>query len=264
MRTRKEVDRLVLDPDHLPSTVVVFDNDGLIFSGDISGEGRLIKTGTGTTELTGLASYSGGTEVLDGTLRGNLGNLQGQIDLFNGASLVIAQATNGTFGGTIDSPSPSSVDKLGSGVVTFLNTQPFSGDLNVAGGGVYFSAGASLPNAGLTIGMGGTGSPVSLGADFDPKDVLMLRPLEDAPADRVSLEEARTDLAIEDTRLKRIQAEKLEGKLADIDEIMEAESELLEGIAAIIKSSPMDDARKADVFASIRDHGKKWGAKFGK
>jgi len=161
--------RLVLFPPTRPSAFLVVDDAGLVFSGNISGEGTFVKLGTGTTELTGLATHTGGTQVLGGTLRGNLGNLQGDIDLSFGASLEIVQASNAAFAGSIRTPiGTSTVDKLGNGVVTFLNTQPFSGDLNIAGGGVYFSAGASLPNAGLTIGMGGTGSPVSLGADFDP------------------------------------------------------------------------------------------------
>ena len=160
--------RLVFLPPNPPSAFLVIDNDGLVFSGNISGEGTFVKLGTGTTELTGLATHSGGTQVLGGTLRGNLGNLQGDIALSFGASLVMAQETNGTFGGTISSFGSSVVDKTGNGVVTLLNLQPFSGTLNVTGGGLYFSAGSSLPNAGLTIGMGGSGNVVTLGADFDP------------------------------------------------------------------------------------------------
>ena len=48
-----------------------------------------------------------------------------------------------------------------------------------------------------------------------------------------SLTEARTALAIEDARLKRIQAEKLEGTFAPVAELAAMQGELLEALAAI-------------------------------
>ena len=94
--------------------------------------------------------------------------------------------------------------------------------------------------------------------DINPKDIFNLKPLDQAHENKITLEAARTDLAIEDTRLKRLQAEKIEGQLADVDQLMEAENRLLEGIAAIVKASPLDDSRKEDIFTAIRDHGRKW------
>ena len=69
---------------------------------------------------------------------------------------------------------------------------------------------------------------------------------------------ARTELALEDARLKRIQAEKLEGRFADVQELIAAESHMLEGIAGIIRSSPLSDERKEDIFTALQDHAKKW------
>ena len=160
----------VLTPG-LVSTVILVDDAGLVFGGDISGNGRFVKAGTGTTRLSGLATHTGGTQVAGGTLRGNLGNLRGDIALSAGTSLEIDQASNATFAGTIDSIGSigsSSVRLLGAGIVTLQNTQPFRGTLDVAAGGLVFSAGTNLPNAGLTIGTGGSGSRVSLGANFSP------------------------------------------------------------------------------------------------
>jgi autotransporter-associated beta strand protein len=47
---------------------VGFDNDSTTYSGVMSGDGGLSKTGTGTLTLTGANTYSGGTRVGSGTL----------------------------------------------------------------------------------------------------------------------------------------------------------------------------------------------------
>tara|TARA_R100000458_G_C8104230_1_gene129694 strand:+ start:157 stop:546 length:390 start_codon:yes stop_codon:yes gene_type:complete len=96
------------------------------------------------------------------------------------------------------------------------------------------------------------------------KDIFDLKPLDQKQKDKLSLEQARTDLAVEDTRLKRLQAEKIEGQLADVDQLMEAENQLLEGILQIIKSSDLDQEKKDDIYTQVRDHGKKWKEGFNK
>ena len=96
------------------------------------------------------------------------------------------------------------------------------------------------------------------------KDIFSLQPLDEKHANKISLEEARTELAIEDTRLKRLQAEKIEGQLADVDQLLEAENALLEGIASIIKTSTLEQSKKDDVYTLIRDHGRKWEEGFSK
>ena len=103
-----------------------------------------------------------------------------------------------------------------------------------------------------------------LGKEIDPKKVLQLRPLDEQHAQRISLEQARTDLAVEETRLKRLQAEKIEGEVAGVTELMEAENALLEGIAQIIRGSDLSDRSKEDIFNAILDHGKKWSEGFEK
>jgi len=96
------------------------------------------------------------------------------------------------------------------------------------------------------------------------KDIFDLKPLDQKHSHKLSLEEARTDLAVEDTRLKRLQAEKIEGQLADVDQLMEAENQLLEGISSIIKSSQIEQDKKDDIYTQIRDHGRKWKEGFNK
>ena len=97
-----------------------------------------------------------------------------------------------------------------------------------------------------------------LTGEISCKDIFDLKPLDEKHANKLSLEEARTDLAVEDTRLKRLQAEKIEGTVADVDLLMRAENELLEGIASIIKSSALEKDKKDDIYTAIRDHGRKW------
>ena len=81
---------------------------------------------------------------------------------------------------------------------------------------------------------------------------------DEAAGSGKSLTAARTELALEDTRLKRLQAEKLEGKLCDVDLILDAENKLLSGISNIIRNSDIEEERKEDIFTAIRDHGNKW------
>ena len=97
-----------------------------------------------------------------------------------------------------------------------------------------------------------------LKGDINCKDIFELKPLDEKHVNKLSLEEARTELAVEDARLKRLQAEKIEGKVADVDLLMQAENELFESIAAIIKSSMLEKDKKDDIFTAIRDHGRKW------
>lgn len=94
--------------------------------------------------------------------------------------------------------------------------------------------------------------------NFDPKDMVMLKPIDEAQKKKHSLEEARTELALEDAELKRLQRKKMEDRLAEIDELMPAELRLLEGIASIVKSSPLEEDRKQDIFSAIKDHIKNW------
>ncbi|NKW10840.1 hypothetical protein HGG76_21805 [Ochrobactrum tritici] len=65
----------------------------------LSGSGALVKSGDGTLVLSGANSYSGGTLVSGGTLRGDAASLQGNIT--NNARLVFDQQSDGTFAGDL-------------------------------------------------------------------------------------------------------------------------------------------------------------------
>src|SRR5690606_131257 len=67
------------------------------FSGVIGGAGGLLKAGAGTLTLSGANNYSGGTTVAGGTLRGDAGSLQGDIE--NAGAVVFDQSTDGIYAG---------------------------------------------------------------------------------------------------------------------------------------------------------------------
>lgn len=97
-----------------------------------------------------------------------------------------------------------------------------------------------------------------LGSNPDPKRILQLIPLDQDHEERLSLEQQRTEESRENTRLKKLAADKLEAKLADVDELMAAENELFSGILAIIKTSELSEDRKEDIYSAFREHTRTW------
>jgi hypothetical protein len=97
-----------------------------------------------------------------------------------------------------------------------------------------------------------------LGDEFLGKDISDLKPLDAKHEKRMSLEEARTQESMENAELKRIQRQKLEGELVPLSEMLPMQSRLLEGISAIIKSSGLEEERKADIFDAIQRHIDQW------
>lgn len=61
----------------------------------------LTKTGAGTLELAGANSYTGGTDVQVGTLKGNTQSLQGNIQVAQNANLIFNQSANGAYAGVL-------------------------------------------------------------------------------------------------------------------------------------------------------------------
>ena len=73
-----------------------------------------------------------------------------------------------------------------------------------------------------------------------------------------SLEQARTENTIADTKLKELQAAKLEGVLADVEELLELQGGLFEDISAQIKKSNLPNEEKEDILAAILAAAKSW------
>ncbi|MFW7359123.1 MAG: autotransporter domain-containing protein [Brucella sp.] len=96
----------------------------------LSGSGALVKSGDGTLVLSGANSYSGGTLVSGGTLRGDAASLQGNIT--NNARLVFDQQSDGTFAG--DLSGTGALVKSGGGTLTLSGISSYSGGTLVSGG----------------------------------------------------------------------------------------------------------------------------------
>ena len=101
-------------------------------SGNVTGNAKsLTKTGDGTLVLTGTNSYSGGTTISAGAIKGNATSLQGNIT--DNAVLEFAQASDATYSGNISGT--GSFVKSGAGTLTLAGTNSY-------GGGTTISAGA--------------------------------------------------------------------------------------------------------------------------
>lgn len=100
------------------------------FTGAITGRGGLFKQGAGTVTLEGRQTYTGGTHVQDGTLRGDTASLQG--DIANDGRLVFDQAGSGTYAGVISGG--GSVLLEGAGRLTLAGRNTYSGGTTVASG----------------------------------------------------------------------------------------------------------------------------------
>lgn len=143
--------------------------------------GWLVKAGTGTLTLSGANTYTGGTNVGEGTLVGNSDSLQGNI--YNSAQLTFDQSTDGTYaaGGVISGT--GDLAKTGAGKLTLSEEFTYTGVTNVNEGTLALSGSGSLSSTSaisiasgavfdvsgvpsFTLGsgqtLGGTGSVVGL------------------------------------------------------------------------------------------------------
>jgi len=127
-------------------------SDSLIVSNAISGSGRLIQDGTGTTILTGNNTYSGTTTINTGTLQVGDGGTTGTLGtgtVNNSSVLAFNRSNTLVVGNTITGT--GSLTQIGTGTTILTGTNTYSGD--------------TLINAGtLQIGNGGTTGSLGTGA----------------------------------------------------------------------------------------------------
>lgn len=138
-------------------------------STDVTGPGKLTKTGAGTLTLTADNSYAGGTAITGGTLQLGNGGTTGSIvgDIANDGMLVANRANTLAVAGVISGS--GQLQQLGSGTTVLSGANSYSGLTTVtngtlkAGAAHTFSAasahrvasGATLDTAGLNQVVGG-------------------------------------------------------------------------------------------------------------
>jgi fibronectin-binding autotransporter adhesin len=93
------------------------------YAGVLSGDGSLILSGSGTVSLSGNNSYSGGTQILSGTLSGDTTTIQG--DIVDNSSLVFNQTFAGIYNGSISGT--GTVTKSGSDILVLFGSNSYTG-----------------------------------------------------------------------------------------------------------------------------------------
>lgn len=128
----------------------------ITWSGDISGAGTLVKTGTGELWVTGNTTYSGGTSIRFGTLRvdsdSKLGAAGTRVELYNNGALRASdtftsnRAISLTGAGGVFNVDPdkvltlsgvvtgSSITKVGPGTLILTGANTYTGNINNNGG----------------------------------------------------------------------------------------------------------------------------------
>jgi fibronectin-binding autotransporter adhesin len=139
-------------------------------SGELSGSGNLVKSGTGTLILSGNHSYTGTTNVTTGVFAVNGSLATNSTTIQSSATLQGSGAINGTItvSGTL-SPG-NSIESLGSGAATFNSSSTFDYEFNTSSGtaDLLYSSGALSIANGTTLLLSdlGLNAELSYGTKF--------------------------------------------------------------------------------------------------
>jgi autotransporter family porin len=143
----------------------------------MSGTGPLVKEGAGVLTLTGTNTYSGGTTVSAGTLKGNTSSLQGNIT--NNATVNFTQSTDGAYTNVMSGT--GALIKEGAGVLTLSGINTYSGTTSINAGTLLLS-GSITSNTTLASGANLQGSGTIFGnltnsGNIQPSDNNQLKSL---------------------------------------------------------------------------------------
>jgi autotransporter-associated beta strand protein len=161
-------------------------NDSGLFSGDITGSGNVILSGTTSLTLNGTNNYIGTTSIgagssltlssassgsassaynitgsLTPTVSQTLGSISGAGSIHLPSLVVLSIGNNNsstTFSGEIDSS--GSITKVGSGVLTLTGNNSYTGATTISNGTLRINSGGQLSSSTSTV--------VSSGAIFEP------------------------------------------------------------------------------------------------
>ncbi|PZQ82369.1 MAG: hypothetical protein DI549_11425, partial [Ancylobacter novellus] len=126
-------------------------NDAVTFAGNVTGGGRLVKSGASSMTLTGTNTYTGGTTIEAGSLTIGNGGTDGSIlgNVVNNGSLAFSRLDDTTFAGAISGS--GQLVKMGAGALTLSGTNSFTGLTDVQRGRLVLSGGSSLSDTAQLI-----------------------------------------------------------------------------------------------------------------
>ena len=114
--------------------------DDVIADAEVDDGGHLMKEGAAMLTLRGENTYTGGTLVKAGTLRGDTTSLQGAIAVDSGAFVTFDQSTDGEYAGALTGQ--GAVQKTGTGEVEFTGTNTYAGGTTISAGSLRGDADA--------------------------------------------------------------------------------------------------------------------------
>ncbi|MGU3494197.1 autotransporter-associated beta strand repeat-containing protein [Xanthobacteraceae bacterium A53D] len=122
----------------------------------LTGTQGMAKTDFGTLILAGDNTYTGGTNIVGGTLQLGNGGTSGSIlgDVVNDGALVFNRSDAVTFAGTISGS--GSVKQAGPGVLALTGTNTYSGGTSINAGTVQIASASALGSGPLAIAGGAT------------------------------------------------------------------------------------------------------------
>jgi autotransporter-associated beta strand protein len=127
-------------------------SDSVTFAGAISGTGSLVNLGSGALTLIGTNTYTAGTTMSAGTLQlGNGGTTGGIIgNVADNGILAFNRSDSVTFAGAISGT--GSLVKLGSGALTLIGTNTYTGGTAISAGTLQAGSATSFsPNSAFTV-----------------------------------------------------------------------------------------------------------------